>query len=85
MQQHTHASPSPAVPPPSSAVATAEAARWQHAIRTFLGDLDDLVACGRIGPDARSVVRWTLTRTIPLMERAAEGRPADDAHGRAPS
>ena len=79
----THEAPSPAVTPPPNAAQHAEAAHWHHGIRMFLRDLDALEATGRIDPDARSVILWTLTRALPMVERAMEGMPAADTRDRA--
>jgi len=76
MKRRTYGPPSPAGAPPPNAAQHAEAARWQHGIRMFLRELDALVASGRIDPDARSVIRWTLTRAVPKVARGAEGRAA---------
>ena len=56
--------------------------RWRHGIHTFLRELDALVAAGRIDPDARNVILWTLKRAVPLVERGGEGRPEADSCGR---
>ena len=73
---------SPAALAPHSGAMHAEAALWHHGIHTFLRELDALVAAGRIDPDARNVILWTLKRAVPLVERGGEGRPEADSCGR---
>jgi hypothetical protein len=53
---------------------TSTTALWQHGVRTFLRELDALVMAGRIHPDARNVVCWTLRQAVPEIECDQEGR-----------
>ncbi len=46
----------------------AETAHWRLGILTFIHDLNDLVASGRIGSDARNVILCKLRRALPMME-----------------
>ena len=47
---------------------TSTTAQWEHGLRAFLRELDVLVVAGRINPDARNVISWTLRRNLPQME-----------------
>ena len=52
----------------STLESTSTTAPWEHGLRAFLRELDALVVAGRINPDARNVIRWSLRQNLPQME-----------------
>jgi hypothetical protein len=51
---------------------------WHHGMNAFIRELDALVVTGRISPDARNVIFWTLKRVVPMVDHVGEGNPADE-------
>ena len=51
---------------------------WQHGMHAFIREVDALVAAGRISPDARNVIVWTLKRVVPMVDPVGEGNPVDE-------
>jgi hypothetical protein len=70
--------PSRAVLVPNGVVLQSDILLWHHGMNAFIRELDALVVSGRISPDARNVVFWTLKRVDLMVDHVGEGNPADE-------
>ena len=71
------------LPSPTMPALQTDTTLWHHGIQTFIRELDGLVASGRIAPDARNVILWTLKCAVPMVEYAESSNMTADSFTRA--